>query len=39
MVVKLVPKQAKTSKILYGIYCVMTVIVILLLFGAGMPLY
>ena len=39
MVVKLVPKQAKTSKILYGIYCAMTLAVIALLWGAGMPLY
>ena len=39
IVLKLVPKQAKTSKILYGIYCAMTLAVILLLFGAGMPLY
>ena len=39
MVVKLVPKQAKTSKILYGIYCAMTLAVIALLWGTGMPLY
>ena len=39
MVVKLVPKQAKTSKILYGIYCVMTLVVVVLLWGAGLPLY
>ena len=39
MVVKLVPKQAKTSQILYGIYCVMTLVVVVLLWGAGLPLY
>ena len=39
MVVKLVPKQAKTSKILYEIYCGMTLIVILLLILAGLPVY
>ena len=39
MVMKLVPRQAKTSKILYGIYCVMTLLVVALLFGAGLPLY
>ena len=39
MVVKLVPKQAKTSKILYSIYCVMTLVVVVLLWGAGLPLY
>ena len=36
---KLVPKQSKTSKILYGIYCVLTLVEILLLKLAGMPLY
>ena len=36
---KLVPKQSQTSKILYGIYCVLTVIEIVLLKVAGMPLY
>ena len=39
MVIKLVPQQAKTSKILYGIYCAMTLVVIFLLCGAGLPLY
>ena len=36
---KLVPKQAQTSKILYGIYCVMTAVEVLLLKVAGLPLY
>ena len=39
VVMKLVPKQAKTSKILYEIYCVLTLVVVLLLYGAGLPLY
>ena len=39
MFFKLVPKQAQTSKILYTIYCVMTLVEILLLRLAGMPLY
>lgn len=36
---KLVPKQSQTSKILYGIYCVLTLVETLLLKLAGMPLY
>ncbi len=36
---KLMPKQSQTSKILYTIYCVMTVVEIILLKLAGMPLY
>ena len=36
---KLMPKQSQTSKILYTIYCVMTVMEIILLKLAGMPLY
>ena len=39
IVVKLVPKQAKTSKILYEIYCVMTLAVVLLLVLAGLPVF
>ena len=38
-VLKLVPRQPRTSKILYAIYCVMTLVVILLLWAAGLPLY
>lgn len=36
---KLVPKQSQTSKILYSIYCVLTMAEILCLRLAGMPLY
>ena len=36
---KLVPKQSKTSKILYSIYCALTALEILCLKLAGMPLY
>ncbi len=36
---KLVPKQSQTSKILYSIYCVLTLSEVLLLKLAGMPLY
>ncbi len=36
---KLVPKQSQTSKILYSIYCAMTVLEITLLKLLGMPLY
>jgi len=36
---KLVPKQAKTSKILYGIYCALTLLEVACLKLAGMPLY
>ena len=36
---KLVPKQSQTSKILYGIYCAMTSLEVVLLKLAGMPLY
>jgi len=36
---KLMPKQSQTSKILYTIYCVMTVVEIGLLKLAGLPLY
>ena len=36
---KLVPKQAQTSKILYGIYCGLTLLEVLVLKIAGMPLY
>ena len=39
IVLKLVPQQANTSKRLYGIYCAMTLVVVLLLAAAGMPLY
>ena len=38
-VLKLVPRQPRTSKILYGIYCAMTLLVIALLWAAGLPLY
>ena len=36
---KLVPKQAQTSKILYSIYCVLTLAEVACLKIAGMPLY
>ena len=36
---KLVPKQAQTSKILYGMYCVLTLSEVICLKIAGMPLY
>lgn len=36
---KLVPKQAQTSKILYGIYCLLTLLEVLCLRIAGMPFY
>lgn len=36
---KLVPKQSQTSKILYGIYCALTLIEVACLKLAGMPLY
>ena len=36
---KLVPKQAQTSKILYQIYCVLTLAEVVCLKLAGMPLY
>ena len=36
---KLVPKQSQTSKILYGMYCALTGLEVLLLRLAGMPLY
>ena len=36
---KLVPRSSKSSQILYGIYCVMTVAQILILRVAGMPWY
>ena len=36
---KLVPKQAQTSKILYRIYCVLTLTEVVCLKLAGMPLY
>jgi len=36
---KLVPKQSQTSKILYGIYCALTLAEALCLKLAGMPLY
>ena len=39
IVSKLVPKSSQSSKILYGIYCVMTAAQILLLRIAGMPWY
>ena len=39
VVSKLVPKSSQSSKILYGIYCVMTVAQILILRVAGMPWY
>lgn len=36
---KLVPKQSQTSKILYSIYCALTLAEVLCLKVAGMPLY
>ena len=36
---KLVPKQAQSSKILYGIYCGLTFLEVIFLRIAGMPLY
>ena len=36
---KLVPKQSQTSKILYAMYCALTLIEVALLKLAGMPLY
>lgn len=36
---KLVPKQAQSSKILYGIYCALTLAEVACLRVAGMPLY
>lgn len=36
---KLVPKTAQSSKILYGIYLALTIIMILCLWIAGLPLY
>ncbi len=36
---KLVPKQSQTSKILYSIYCVLTLVEVLCLRLAGMPLF
>lgn len=36
---KLVPKQSQTSKILYAMYCAMTLAEVVLLKLAGMPLY
>ena len=36
---KLVPKQSQTSKILYGIYCVLTLVEVVCLKLAGLPLY
>ena len=36
---KLVPKQSQSSKILYGIYCAMTILEVVCLKLAGMPLY
>lgn len=36
---KLVPKQAQTSKILYGIYCALTFLEVVCLRIAGMPLF
>jgi len=36
---KLVPKQSQTSKILYGMYCGLTLVEVALLKLAGMPLY
>lgn len=36
---KLVPKQSQTSKILYSIYCILTLIQVACLKVAGMPLY
>ena len=39
IVSKLVPKTSQSSKILYGIYCAMTLAEVALLKLAGMPLY
>ena len=39
IVSKLVPKTSQSSKILYGIYLVMTIIEIILLVAGGMPLF
>ena len=39
VVSKLVPKSSQSSQILYGIYCVMTLIQIVILRIAGMPWY
>ena len=36
---KLMPKQSQTSKILYTIYCVLTVVEVVMLKAAGLPLY
>ena len=36
---KLVPKMSQSSKILYGIYCALTLIEVVCLLLAGMPLY
>ena len=36
---KLVPKQSQTSKILYSIYCTLTILEVICLRIAGMPLY
>lgn len=36
---KLVPKQSQSSKILYSIYCVLTLLQVVCLKVAGMPLY
>lgn len=36
---KLVPKQSQTSKILYSMYCILTLIEVVCLKLAGMPLY
>ena len=36
---KLVPKQSQTAKILYSIYCILTLIEVVCLKLAGMPLY
>ena len=36
---KLVPKQSQTAKILYGMYCTLTLIEVVCLKLAGMPLY
>lgn len=36
---KLVPKQSRTSKILYAIYCALTLLEVVCLKLAGMPLY
>ena len=36
---KLVPKVSQSSKILYGIYCLLTVLEVICLLFAGMPVY